>query len=316
MATPFGGGSGGTPGGAAGGVLGGTYPNPTFDSSRMTLNGTGQLQLPTTGSTGGMLVGGDATLYRSAAGEFTCSSAAGNGRFKALQVGAGFTSSSPMFYGITDNPTTGATNYVLGAIRTGDVANRYLLTCDGEIRWGPGSAGLDTTLNRAAAGILLASGLRVTAAPVGVTDVVRLGDLAGTGFTASGGCGQNPSAGISNSATQFLHPFSNTANIGGTMTPVGTESVMEFVAPNSFTTVSFRVRKTAAGTLGAGETITVVVRKNGADTALTVTVNGSDATPTDYTSTSAVSFAAGDRLTLRVVSSVASRTIGINWSLA
>jgi hypothetical protein len=63
-----GGGGGGPPTGPAGGVLGGTYANPTFDTTRLDLTAGGQFQVTTTGSAAGIVLGGDAQIYRGAAG--------------------------------------------------------------------------------------------------------------------------------------------------------------------------------------------------------------------------------------------------------
>jgi hypothetical protein len=53
-------------GGPLGGVLSGTLGAAAFDPTRMTLTTGGQLQLAIAGSAGGLRVGGDAALYRSA----------------------------------------------------------------------------------------------------------------------------------------------------------------------------------------------------------------------------------------------------------
>lgn len=94
------------------------------------VNNSGQLQLSTTGSAGGMLLGGDANLYRGAA--------------EILQTDSEFH--------INDNSLTiERANDFNGAIHlnvVGDTDNRFTLQAGGALEWGDGTNSPDTNLYR------------------------------------------------------------------------------------------------------------------------------------------------------------------------
>jgi site-specific recombinase XerD len=117
-------------------------------TTRLTVNYNGQLALPAAGSTGGLLLGGDANFYRSGTNTLhtDASFEAGNGTNWAYTVngtGQGFSA-----WGRASTSTQ-----VLGANVAGDSSWRFLLNADGGMSWGNGTT-QDTNLYRSGVSIL------------------------------------------------------------------------------------------------------------------------------------------------------------------
>lgn len=133
------------------GIVGQTAPiisaGLATDSDRMTLSGPGQLGLPVAGSGGGILLGGDANLYRSGADilksddhvrsaiGFMADTANAQISFRAVQ--------------------TAATQFLANYLLSGDANSAVRMLGDGKIEWGSGGAlAQDTNLYRFAANVL------------------------------------------------------------------------------------------------------------------------------------------------------------------
>ena len=95
----------------------------------MALSTGGQLQLPITGANGGVKIGGDAILTRSAANTFKIEN--------VLHIFGTAGGSTALFTRIS-----------------GDTNDRLAATIDGTLSWGPGNAATDTSLYRYSAGNL------------------------------------------------------------------------------------------------------------------------------------------------------------------
>jgi hypothetical protein len=122
-------------------VVGALYGAWTGSVYGFSFSTTGQLSLPVQGAAGGLLLGLDVNLYRSAA--------------NTLKTDDGFIAAgairTDLYFG-TSGTNTSAASY--SAIVTGDAFNRLLIGADGKHSWGPGNVVGDTNLYRAAADVL------------------------------------------------------------------------------------------------------------------------------------------------------------------
>ena len=121
-------------------------------------------------------------------------------------------------------PLTGATaaTVVLEAEVTGDGNQRFTTAADGTLKWGPGSAGTDTTLNRSGAGVLTTAGLITTA----VAQQQGGTDTCGTAAASSPSFTSGTAAQVNTTQDVMLYIVCNTAvsqslliAIGPTSTP-------------------------------------------------------------------------------------------------
>jgi hypothetical protein len=108
--------------------------NSALGTYAMHLSIAGQLQLPVTGSTGGLVIGGDAIIYR---------------------IGGGILASDGLWYMVG----AAATSNKYSARVTGDAVSRFIMQADGKITWGDGTNAGDTNLYRSAAGSLKTDGI-------------------------------------------------------------------------------------------------------------------------------------------------------------
>jgi hypothetical protein len=150
---------------AAGGGLSGTYPNPTVVSASGNFSVGGQLSIPTTGSSGGLLIGGDTNLFRRAADQL-----ATNDVLAFVRNAAG----DDMIYGIV-----GAESFA-----------RFVMDTDGKMYFGAGTIATDVTLYRNSADVLRTDDsfytLQLVARPGGA-DQVQAGNIAGVAGIEFGG---------------------------------------------------------------------------------------------------------------------------------
>jgi phosphatidylserine decarboxylase len=150
---------------AAGGGLSGTYPNPTVVSASGNVSVGGQLSIPTTGSSGGLLIGGDTNLFRRAADQL-----ATNDVLAFVRNAAG----DDMIYGIV-----GAESFA-----------RFVMDTDGKMYFGAGTIATDVTLYRNSADVLRTDDsfytLQLVARPGGA-DQVQAGNIAGVAGIEFGG---------------------------------------------------------------------------------------------------------------------------------
>ena len=107
--------------------------------------------------------------------------------------------------------------------------------------------------------------------------------------------GSAGSTGLSNSATEYLHP-------NFTTDPEATENLAEFVFPMAGTLKNLYI--SLSGSPGTGNSYTFTVRRGTeagamADTAITTVVSGAETADTDLVNT--ISIAVGDRITLKQV---------------
>jgi hypothetical protein len=157
-------------------------------AERMRLSGAGRLELATQGNTGGLLIGGDVALYRSAADRLetldqvqSLRTAAGDPAFSASVLGDAigrflvFADGRSEWGDGTNSRDValyrGAANQlyledrlhvIRGAIGdvsystivTGDTTSRWSMLADGKMRWGPGNATDDTVLYRESTDVL------------------------------------------------------------------------------------------------------------------------------------------------------------------
>jgi hypothetical protein len=101
-------------------------------------------------------------------------------------------------------------------------------------------------------------------------------------------------------------------SISGQQAPDATEADVYIVVPCAGTIDNLYVE--LGGASGSGESHAFTVRKNGADTALTVTISGATDTTGNDTGNS-FTVAAGDKLSLKVVSSTAANTVRAYWGV-
>jgi hypothetical protein len=120
-------------------------------ATRLSINSNGQVQLPVTGSNGGILIGGDAQIYRTASdmlglgnGDSLRAYSSGGSQFLTLQ------SAATSVY--LDARNSGASDWVLVSKVTSDSQQRYILKTNGEMQWGDGASAPDTILTRSGAG--------------------------------------------------------------------------------------------------------------------------------------------------------------------
>jgi hypothetical protein len=120
-------------------------------STRMYVDGTtGQLQLQTTGSGAGILIGGDTQIYRGAADRIEL--AAGDS-FRTQNAGGEQLTMQSDVGGVYLNALTSASNDWLAVSKvSGDANQRFILKANGEMQWGDGTSAPDAVLTRSGAG--------------------------------------------------------------------------------------------------------------------------------------------------------------------
>lgn len=151
-------------------------------NSSATITDAGQLVLPTQGSTGGLLLGGDANLYRNTAGVLKTDGGLLVGDVvqtypgQSFQISLSRTASGVAGAGITFGSAHDTNIYrfaadilatddqfrIFGAaasvaqtiLVSGDSTSRYAIFGDGKVEWGPGNATRDTNLYRSSADLL------------------------------------------------------------------------------------------------------------------------------------------------------------------
>ena len=108
------------------------------------------------GSSNNLLIGTttDAGQKLQVAGRMAATDGSGQGIVIARQLGSTYTSSAAAMEAQTDNPNTGANNQAFGSYRSGDTYYRYVMSMDGRMNWGSGSATQDLALSRITAGYL------------------------------------------------------------------------------------------------------------------------------------------------------------------
>lgn len=104
-------------------------------ASNAAIDDSGQLLLPATGSTGGVVIGGDANLYR-------------------LQANIIATDSHLASYGTVYITRPAGTSVALESYVSPEGNARYSVRSDGQITWGSGAGARDTNLYRSAADTL------------------------------------------------------------------------------------------------------------------------------------------------------------------
>jgi hypothetical protein len=126
----------------------------------------GQVQIPTTGASAGLLIGGDVSFFRSAASV---------GAF-GTDVGSQWTGSA-------------AANRLIQAQVAADTNQRFGVQAGGTIQWGPGNAALDTSLSRNGVNSLTIGTAAFSCGPLSIGDGADLvfatatGSRIGTGTT-------------------------------------------------------------------------------------------------------------------------------------
>lgn len=109
--------------------------------------------------------------------------------------------------------------------------------------------------------------------------------------------------------TRFCSPVGTTDNLTGGF---ATEGDAEAIVPRAMTLTAIYGRNT--GAVGAGGAITITVRKNGVDTTLTLSWAAGTVTGTAKSLTGqAVVFAAGDRISVKVVCANTTMPTGLGW---
>lgn len=146
----------------------------------LSVTSAGQLTLPTTGAGAGVLIGADAQLYRGAADTLTTPD--------SLQVGGTveLTGGTSL---LTARAATAVSTVILASRVTGNANDRLSVRADGQLAWGGGTTGTDTTLSRTNANELTLSGTLICGAIQSSSQLLG-GDLTlGAGNTIIGTLG-------------------------------------------------------------------------------------------------------------------------------
>lgn len=111
-----------------------------------------QLQLPATGSAAGILIGGDALLYRQTTNQFSL----GTGdSLRAIQNSDNYATYSSTYQAVRDDPLNAITKGFVSASGVMESQPRFELRISGQHLWGPGGASAtDTNLYREGSNIL------------------------------------------------------------------------------------------------------------------------------------------------------------------
>lgn len=116
------------------------------------IGSAGQLQLDVQGNSGGILIGGDAALYRSGTNRISLGT---DDSFRATNTQGDildFQADAGSVW--VSNQSTAAADWILGSNVSGDSNQRFILKSNGEMQWGGGSSSTDIVLTRTGAGAL------------------------------------------------------------------------------------------------------------------------------------------------------------------
>lgn len=204
----------------------------TASTTFLELSSTGQIKLPTTGSTGGLSIGGDTTVYRSAASTLLVNN--------ALNVNGNLTLTNGTSL-LASRLLTATSTQAVGLAVTADTNDRFQIMADGTLNWGPGNAVTDTSITRSGANALTtAAGLNIGTSQVN-------GNLTITGnLTVSGSTSSTPSSDVSVGAAFSFAGLAATA----TTTPKLKTSV------TTDTNNRFQITADGAHTWGPGNSAT------------------------------------------------------------
>ncbi len=112
-------------------------------ASNLLLDDNGQLQLPVTGSTGGLLIGGDTQLFRAGPNILRL------GSDDRLEISG---TTGAYFQKLTTAMSD--TQTLISTYNTTDAATRFAIRDTGRVEWGANATAFDTTLERSAANTL------------------------------------------------------------------------------------------------------------------------------------------------------------------